>query len=44
MDKEQLLERAEQLQFDINSNVTEQPQQEQLDDLLVQVVEILERL
>lgn len=44
MDKEQLLERAEQLQFDINSNVTEQPQQEQLDDLLTQVVEILERL
>lgn len=44
MDKEQLLERAEQLQFDINSNVTEQPQQEQLDDLLAQVVEILERL
>lgn len=44
MDKEQLLERAEQLQFDINSNVNEQPQQEQLDDLLAQVVEILERL
>jgi hypothetical protein len=42
MTKEQLLERAEQLAFDINSNITEQPQQQELDDLLVQVVEVLE--
>lgn len=42
MTKEQLLERAEQLAFDINSNITEQPQQQELDDLLVRVVEVLE--
>ena len=42
MTKEQLLQQAEQLAFDINKNITEQPQQQQLDDLLVQVVEVLE--
>ena len=44
MNKEQLIERAEQLAFEINSNITAQPQQQQLDDLLVQVVEVLESL
>lgn len=44
MDKEQLIKLAEQLQFEVNSNITEQPQQQQLDDLLVEVVEVLESL
>jgi hypothetical protein len=44
MDIKQLLENAEQLTFDINANITEQPQQEQLSDLLQEVTDILYRL
>ena len=42
MSKEKLLKIAEQLQFDINKNVTEQIVQEQLNDLLTEVIDLLE--
>lgn len=44
MTKEKLLEIAEQLQFDINSNITQQPQQEQINDLLTEVIDLLESI
>lgn len=44
MSKEKLLKIAEQLQFDINKNVTEQTVQEQLNDLLTEVIDLLENV
>ena len=44
MSKEKLLKIAEQLQFDINKNVTEQTLQEQLNDLLTEVIDLLENV